>query len=72
MTTYIDSKPQHGWLGTVRFNLDDGHDWRLFTLERLRWQYGVDRAARIVTGNDPATQADLAAWRRLGNPRDAA
>ncbi len=36
------------------------------TIERLRWAHGDARTAQIVAGKDPATNADLAAWRRLG------
>lgn len=34
--------------------------------ERLRWAHGDARAAQIVAGQDPKTNADLAAWKRLG------
>ena len=44
--------------------------WLAVTRERLVQQYGVERAAMIEAGLDPATQADLAAWKRLG--REAA
>jgi len=33
---------------------------------RLRHQHGAERASQIVAGDDPATNADLAAWDRLG------
>lgn len=36
------------------------------TSARLRWQYGDARAAQIMAGDDPNTQADIAAWNRLG------
>lgn len=32
----------------------------------LAWQHGADRALEIMCGADPATTADLAAWRSLG------
>lgn len=35
------------------------------TQARLRWQHGYDRAESIIKGEDPATNADIAAWRRL-------
>jgi hypothetical protein len=40
------------------------HDeWRLVqTAQRLSWLYGDERAAAILNGEDPETQADLAAW----------
>lgn len=41
------------------------------TVDRLSWAHGAHRAAQIVAGNDPKTQADLAAWRRLGSGRPA-
>lgn len=43
--------------------------WRTDTELRLLWQYGPERASAIVDGHDPATEADIAAWRRLGEPR---
>lgn len=42
------------------------------TMERLVWQYGPEKAAKIVAGQNRKTQADLAAWRRLGTGRAAA
>jgi hypothetical protein len=36
------------------------------TRRRLVWAYGADRAREIITGRDPTTQADIAAWRQLG------
>lgn len=35
------------------------------TAERLTWAHGAERARQIIAGHDPATQADLAAWRRI-------
>ena len=40
--------------------------WRTDTERRLVWQYGPERAAAIIDGTDPATEADIAAWRNLG------
>jgi hypothetical protein len=40
--------------------------WREHTRARLDWLYGYDRARQIDAGLDPATQADIAAWNRLG------
>jgi hypothetical protein len=34
--------------------------------DRLRWAHGNEHAARIIAGKDPKTNADLAAWKRLG------
>jgi hypothetical protein len=42
------------------------HDWRKHTFRALTWQYGLERAHKIRSGRDPATQADLEAWNRLG------
>lgn len=39
---------------------------RQLTLERLTACHGPRRAASIMAGTDPATLADIAAWRRLG------
>jgi len=64
--TYIDSGPTE-----ERYAYDapaeHGVDWRAFTEARLRWLYGPAHA----TERAAMTQADLAAWRRLGG-RDAA
>lgn len=37
-----------------------------FTIQHLRWRYGDARTQQIVAGKDPKTNADLAAWKRLG------
>jgi hypothetical protein len=38
-------------------------DWIVIqTAQRLAWMYGDERAAAILNGEDPETQADLAAW----------
>lgn len=42
------------------------YDWDARTYRSLAWQYGTYRASVIRAGQDPATQADLAAWRNLG------
>jgi hypothetical protein len=39
---------------------------------RLQWQYGFDGAILRFGGNDPATEADLAAWNRLGSRQERA
>lgn len=36
------------------------------TIQRLRWVHGDVRASRIVIGEDNATDADIASWKRLG------
>lgn len=36
------------------------------THERLCWAHGENRAADIIAGRDPASNADEAAWERLG------
>ncbi len=35
-------------------------------MRRLAWFHGEERARRIVMGDDPETEADLAKWRGLG------
>lgn len=51
---------------------EDGQlDWKRFTYERLRWAHGEERARQIALGNDTATQADLRAWRSLGQRSSA-
>lgn len=40
--------------------------------ERLRWAHGDERAATIMAGNDPQTNADVERWNRLGSGREAA
>ncbi|MFA5567998.1 MAG: hypothetical protein WC972_05045 [Trueperaceae bacterium] len=47
------------------------HDWEEFTAARLAWQYGAERAYAIISGQDAKTNADLAAWRSLGERRAA-
>lgn len=39
------------------------------TYYRLAWQYGPERAWRIVLGEDAETEADLVRWRELGRVR---
>jgi len=39
------------------------------TIARLTWAHGPERTAEIVAGRDAATNADIAAWRRLGADR---
>jgi hypothetical protein len=41
-------------------------DWQSYTHIRLAWAHGPERAAAIIEGRDPQTEADLAAWRSLG------
>lgn len=47
------------------------HSWAEHTRRALEWRYGYARAAAIVAGRDPATQADVDAWNRLGTRRAA-
>lgn len=42
------------------------------TIRKIKWAYGVDRVIRIALGQDEATNADLASWRRVGAKRPAA
>lgn len=41
------------------------HCYHESLLARLSWQYGEDRANRIVLGIDARTETDKAAWRGL-------
>lgn len=34
--------------------------------DRLQWAHGSARAAQIIAGRDPATNRDIASWKRLG------
>lgn len=59
----IQNKPQSStaWPSNWR------EDWKYHDLfDKLVFQHGHDRARSIVRGEDPATNADLAAWRGLG------
>ena len=47
----------------ARRKLSQGYDAP--TIERLTWRYGPQRAAQIAAGQDPHTQNDIAAWKRL-------
>jgi len=67
MTTYIDSgrtRPRYAYNAPEEERLD----WAKFTEARLRWLYGPDHSIE----RRAMTQADLAAWRRLGEGRPAA
>jgi hypothetical protein len=65
MTTYIDHYKRGGLGGTPP--KQELHSWDAHTRRTLRWLYGPDYEAERAA----MTQADLAAWRRLGS-RDAA
>lgn len=68
MNTYRDSYEMIEGLGMVCT-----HSWVGFTANRLRELYGEKRATAIIGGRDPATNADIAAWLRLGHSKkDAA
>lgn len=67
MTSYIDSPAQIRRWGEIH----PGHQWKAHTFDRLVQQYGTARAQSIMVGRDAATNADLAAWRNLGNRRAA-
>lgn len=64
MSSYIDHK---AW-GILREHSAPEviHSWQQFTERRLLWLYGPERAQAIISGQDHATQADLASWRSLG------
>lgn len=65
--TYLDHMQSDGVGGSYCV-----HSWRAHTHLRLTAQYGSDRAEVIMAERDPATQSDIAAWRRLGEGRKAA
>lgn len=56
------------WGDVERFRFNEqGINRARINLERcLNWQYGPDRTAAILAGEDSATESDLAAWRSLG------
>lgn len=62
MTSYIDHHPEPRYIAGKAPDKSISHSWRQHTEARLLWLYGpsyhVERAAQ--------TQADIAAWRRLG------
>jgi hypothetical protein len=62
MSTYINnaSRPGYG------HRPDDAHSWQTYTERRLTWAHGPERAHLIVSGRDPATNADIATWNNLG------
>lgn len=68
MGTYINTPPSV-IRGVV---LDPGHSWEEHAERRLAFAYGPDRAKAMMTGRDPSTNADIAAWGRLGGKRAAA
>ena len=51
------------------YNLDIKALERERLLLALSWRYGADRTAKIIGGHDPKTNADIAAWSRLGRPK---
>jgi hypothetical protein len=67
MSTYINTPANQ-----ARGRYDPGHSWEEHTERRLAWVYGPERAAAIMEGHDPTTNADLAAWNGLGARRAAA
>ena len=46
-------------------------EWEAF-VDRLIFQYGPERTCDILDGRDPGTNADLDAWRALGQPKRGA
>ena len=36
----------------------------------LVWNYGLERTQKILDGDDPQTNADIAAWRNIGGRSD--
>jgi hypothetical protein len=64
-----------------KFSMDEGcemrtptctHSWQTYTEVRLAWIYGPERAQQIISGRDPLTQQDVAAWAQLGRRSAAA
>lgn len=52
------------------FSINEGAAADTALRAKLVWLYGAERAAAILAGNDPATQADIRRWNSLGR-RDA-
>ena len=71
MSSYKDHHPVVRGEDGV-YTQDVTHSWDAFTARRLIWHYGPERAAAITTGQDPATEADVAAWNALGRRAVAA
>jgi hypothetical protein len=46
--------------------LQPSYDWQDHTRRALAWQYGEERACRIIAGKDAATNRDLQRWAKLG------
>jgi hypothetical protein len=65
--TYIDHKEFGFRAGGEMRALDVSVSWPEYTYRRLAWLYGPERAHAIELGTDTRTNADLAAWRRLGD-----
>ena len=70
MSSYIDHRACQV-LRKGQWVYGEAHSWVDFTWSRLAEQYGADQARRIVAGRDPATQADVDAWNKLGTRRAA-
>ena len=64
MSSYIDHYEFPG--GLVE------HSWRAYTLDRIEWLYGPERAVEVMAGTDRRTNADLDAWNGLGRKAVAA
>jgi hypothetical protein len=48
----------------------DAQTWRLYRLKGLLvGYYGAERAVQIMTGQDAATERDLAVWRAFGQSK---
>lgn len=57
--------------GPTRMNYLTQYDRdRQELLSRLRWQYGLERALRIMSGDDAPTEEDRKAFRHLGCPKE--
>ena len=64
MSTYQDQFATQGAKGVSppTFEVVCVHSWADFTKARLEWLYGPNQAIERLA----QTQADIAAWRRLG------
>lgn len=52
-----------------RVSITPAHPYDVVTLDHLTWAHGPKRAALILAGDDPETEADIACWRRMGARR---
>lgn len=65
MSSYIDHREVTRAVGRHYMSVVT-HSWEEHTRLNLAWHYGPARAAKILTGYDTKTQADVLAWNALG------